>query len=124
MDKPPGETVFGLALLALSLFLLWQAYGIAGFSSLSSPGAFPLAAAAVMVVAALVTVFSNSRRPTVSEPGRSRFFQALPPPVVLLFSAIVLVFAVVLEPLGFLPAARFYCYRSACCTAEVGLARC
>jgi hypothetical protein len=36
-----------------SLFLLRHAYGISGFEALSSPGAFPMAATAAMVVAAL-----------------------------------------------------------------------
>ena len=52
--RRPGEGVFTLVLAAISLFLLWSAYGISGFEALSSPGALPMATAATMVVTALI----------------------------------------------------------------------
>jgi putative tricarboxylic transport membrane protein len=52
----PGELTFALLLIGLSLFLLWQAYGISGFESLTSAGAFPMVAAAVMLVTAVLCV--------------------------------------------------------------------
>jgi hypothetical protein len=61
--KRPGEDAFGIILLVVSLVLAWQSYKIAGFSALSSPGAFPLAASAAMVIAALIVVIGNLRRP-------------------------------------------------------------
>ena len=59
--KRRGEDVFGLIVLAVSVVLLWQAYGISGFSALSSPGAFPMAAAASMVIASVIVVYVVSR---------------------------------------------------------------
>ena len=44
--RRPGEVVFAALMLAISVFLFWNAYKISGFSSKSSPGAFPLAATA------------------------------------------------------------------------------
>ena len=43
-------------LMALSLFVLIQAYLISGFSSISSAGTFPMVAAAIMVVAMALTL--------------------------------------------------------------------
>lgn len=48
-----GELAFGLLLLALSLVIAYLAYGISGFSSLNSAGAFPLGISFVMVASAL-----------------------------------------------------------------------
>ena len=48
--KRPGEGTFGVIMLLLSIILAWQAYEISGFSALSSPGGFPMAAAALMVL--------------------------------------------------------------------------
>ena len=57
--KRRGEDLFGLIMVVISVGLFWQAYQIAGFSALSSPGAFPMAAAAMMVVGALTVAYGN-----------------------------------------------------------------
>ena len=103
--KKPGETVFGIVMLVFSLFVFWQAYRIAGFSALSSPGAFPLAAAAVMVIASLVIVARNLRLPTVDRQGESpgrAFYRHVTPPILLIFLVLILAFAIALDALGFL----------------------
>lgn len=81
-------------MLGLGLLLLVQAHGIAGFEALSSPGALPLAAASVLVLAAGFTVL----RP------RSATADATPllPPTLLVLGGLIGLFALVLEPLGFL----------------------
>jgi putative tricarboxylic transport membrane protein len=104
-QKQPGETIFGFLMLAMSLFLLWTAYGIAGLSSLSSPGAFPLAASAVMVLASAVTVVKNARLP--AEPGGAFFTQVMPT-IVGVFCGLVAVFAVLMESAGFLVSAFIF----------------
>jgi putative tricarboxylic transport membrane protein len=104
-QKQPGETVFGFLMLAMSLFLLWTAYGIAGLSSLSSPGAFPLAASAVMVLASAVTVVKNARLP--AEQGGAFFTQVMPT-IVGVFCGLVAVFAVLMESAGFLVSAFIF----------------
>ena len=50
---PLGELVFVLVMLLLGLTASWQAWRISGLSSWSSPGALPMFAAFVMVVAGL-----------------------------------------------------------------------
>ena len=59
---PPGEAFFASLLLLMSGFLLWSAHGISGFDSTVSAGAFPMGAAAVMVVCALVFLERAARR--------------------------------------------------------------
>jgi putative tricarboxylic transport membrane protein len=58
---PPGEAAFCSLLLLMSGFLLWSAHGISGFGSTVSAGAFPMGAAATMVVCALVFVSRAAR---------------------------------------------------------------
>jgi putative tricarboxylic transport membrane protein len=101
-EKRAGEDFFGLIFLVVAVVLLWQAYLIAGFEALSSPGAFPLAAAAVMVLAALIVVIGNARRP------RGADHEPILPRTIALFTGLVVVYAVALDPLGFLPASLLF----------------
>lgn len=50
---PVGERTFCVLLVIFSIAVLYQAYLISGFSSISSPGAFPLGASTVLLIAAL-----------------------------------------------------------------------
>jgi putative tricarboxylic transport membrane protein len=59
--RAPGERAFAALMLLLSAFLLWQAFGISGLQSSTSAGAFPMAAAATMLVCALVIAVQASR---------------------------------------------------------------
>lgn len=49
-----AEIVFAALLALFSAFMLWTAWGISGFSSLVSAGAFPMLTTTVMLVCALV----------------------------------------------------------------------
>jgi putative tricarboxylic transport membrane protein len=102
--RRPGEMVFSVLMLVLSLFILWTAYGIAGFSALSSPGAFPMAAGAVMVIASTVTLLRDVRRP-VAKGGTQAFFAQIMPPVVGVFIGFIAVFGILFESAGFLASA-------------------
>jgi putative tricarboxylic transport membrane protein len=102
--RRPGEMVFSVLMLALGLFILWTAYGIAGFTALSSPGAFPMAAGAVMVVAATVTLLRDVRRPAARD-GASALFAQIMPPVVGIFIGLIAVFGILFESAGFLASA-------------------
>ncbi len=101
-EKRAGEDLFGLIFLVVAVVLFWQAYLIAGFSALSSPGAFPLAAAAVMVLAALIVVIGNARRP------RGAGHEPILPRTIAIFTGLVIVYAIALDPLGFLPASLIF----------------
>jgi len=56
-----GENLFAWLMMALSLFVLIQAYLISGFSSISSAGMFPMVAAAIMVVAMALILVNNRK---------------------------------------------------------------
>ncbi|HRJ68281.1 MAG TPA: tripartite tricarboxylate transporter TctB family protein [Beijerinckiaceae bacterium] len=99
--RRPGETVFTVMMLLLSIFLLWNAYKISGFSSKSSPGAFPLAATLVMVVAGLVAVFNTLRLPEGPK-GFSAFRSQVAPNLVLAFAGLILFYGLALESVGFI----------------------
>jgi hypothetical protein len=63
-----GERSFCVLLLVFSLATLYLAYQIAGFSSISSPGAFPLGVGLVMLLSALKICFEliGKRKPDCS----------------------------------------------------------
>lgn len=95
-QKRRGEDLFGLIVLVVGVVLFWQSYLIAGFSALSSPGAFPMATAAVMVISGVIVVIGNLRR-------RGRLSdEKILPGTVLLFTGLVVAYAVALVPLGFI----------------------
>jgi putative tricarboxylic transport membrane protein len=104
MDTPatrrPGEVVFATLMLLISLLLFWQAHRISGFTSKSSPGAFPLAATGVMVIAAVVALAN-----TLASPKGDNSFAALRaqiiPNVVLGFAALIVAYGLFLESVGF-----------------------
>ncbi len=98
--RRPGELIFTLAMVGGSLFLLWSAYGIAGFEALSSPGAVPLVTTAVMAVCGLLILRDTLRKPAQTSETVAR--DILPMPVVVTI-AMVGAYALLLKPLGFLP---------------------
>lgn len=109
--RRPGEATFAVLMLIFSLAALYQAYRISGFSALSSPGSFPMAAASIMTVAALVSLLNTLATPAASRQGRSlagAFLHEITPKVVILFVAVIAVFAATLETLGFLLAAYLF----------------
>ena len=59
----PGELLFAVLVTGFSALALWQAYEISGFSGLSTPGIFPMLAAATMLISALfILTDAGSRR--------------------------------------------------------------
>lgn len=106
MTKPrqPGEALFVLALLALALAALWQAYGISGFSSLSGAGIFPMLAAGTMVLAAGAVLVEVLRRPRAEGSALAGLTWALPARL-LFFVALIAGFLVALPHFGFLASA-------------------
>ena len=104
----PGELVFTLLLLAGSAFLLREAYGISKFESFTSPGVFPMLAAAVMVLTALLALRGTLRqaRPqdSTGESLALQFGRRMAPPVLLSFVLAIAAYMLLLQPLGFLVA--------------------
>lgn len=109
MKKPvqlaPGARAFLVLLVLFSAFMLWQAFGISGFSSITSPGAFPMLAALVMLLC-LVVVLWSGRQSRVAEPAAGEgsfqhFVRAITPPVVLSFGLTIAIYMLLLDRLGF-----------------------
>lgn len=103
--RRPGEAVFTLLMLAGSVALLWNAYGISGFEALSAPGTVPMATTLVMTVAAAIIAFRTVRLPRIS--GETFLVQILPV-VIIVMVALLVGYALLLKPLGFLPTSALF----------------
>ncbi|MER5173622.1 tripartite tricarboxylate transporter TctB family protein [Thioclava kandeliae] len=103
--RRPGERIFTAILVLFSGALLWNAYGIAGFDSLSSAGAVPMATAAVMLVSALVIGWKTARLPKTET---ETLTGDILPPLVLVLAVFLVLYGIVLEPLGFLPTSALF----------------
>lgn len=111
-----GENFFGWLLLIFSVVVLFLAYRISGFKSVSSPGAFPMFAAAVMVLA-MIGVLRKNRRMEKPASGGFRAELAIAaksnfPRVVLIFIAIIIAYMLLLQPLTFLPSSFAFLFFS------------
>jgi len=102
--KRRGEDLFGLIMVVVSVGIFWQAYAISGFSALSSPGAFPMAAAAAMVIGALVVAYGNLRNTAPRDDA------PILPVTIAIFTGLVIAYALLLSPLGFLPASFLFLF--------------
>ncbi|MGE0723687.1 MAG: tripartite tricarboxylate transporter TctB family protein [Alphaproteobacteria bacterium] len=105
--RPRGEALFAALMLAGSLFLFWQAYRIAGLSSLSSAGAFPLAATGAMVAAASVTLVRALRR-RVPEAAAGPHRDRVLPATVAVLMVLVALYGALLGSLGFIVASSAF----------------
>jgi hypothetical protein len=101
--RRPGEAGFALFLLAASLFLMWDAWGIEnsfGPNGLSSPRAIPLAATFAMVVSALIVVVKTLRLPRDTSES---LMKDILPWTVILFAVLLVAYGAALTTIGFLP---------------------
>ena len=94
-------------MMLFSLFLLIQAYRISGFSSISSPGTFPMGAAAIMVLAmALVLVNNRKLQKPDAESMKDELHGAVKqvvPGVFLVYTGIIIAYMLLIQPLHFFP---------------------
>ena len=86
--RSAGEIAFNAVLFIVSLVLLWSAYAIAGFESLSSPGALPMAVALAMVVSSGLVLLDGWRHTQRDQTGFLK--DILPPAVIVMMLFIVL----------------------------------
>ncbi|MEX1329355.1 MAG: tripartite tricarboxylate transporter TctB family protein [Desulfobacterales bacterium] len=102
-----GENAFAWLMMALSLFVLIQAYLISGFSSISSAGTFPMVAAAIMVVAMALTLLNNRKLAKPDADGLKdelrRTAKQVLPKVFLVYTGIIIGYMLLIQPLHFLP---------------------
>lgn len=101
----PGELVFSMLLIVFSLFMLWQAYSISKFESFTSAGAFPMFAAAVMLLSGLKAATETVRlTPLPGAEGESawrQFVRQLTPGMLVQFVLAIAAYMFLLERLGF-----------------------
>lgn len=101
----PGELGFMALVVLFSGFMLWAAYGISKFQSITSAGAFPMWCALTMLVTGLINLVKAARarqeRPEGAGP-LAHFAASILPAKMAVFAIMVTVYVVVLEPLGFL----------------------
>jgi putative tricarboxylic transport membrane protein len=98
--RRPGELAFVCVIALISLVCLWEAYGIAGFTSPSSPGAIPMFASAVMLVTAGLIAQKTWIRP--ANPREHWTVDILPRRVVM-FVLLLVGYGLALNTVGFIP---------------------
>lgn len=103
--RKPGELIFAAFLTCASLFLLYSAYGISGFESLSAPGAIPMATTFAMVVTSILVLIRTFRAKPEAE---GRFFVDVLPARIAIIAAMLIAYAFALQPLGFLPTSAIF----------------
>lgn len=107
-----GEILFTWILVACSAFMLWTAHGISGFESLTSAGAFPMVATAVMLVTGIGNVVHTRReQPSPRQGGESalrQFVRQLTPGVLVAFTLAIAAYMLLLEWLGFVIASYLF----------------
>lgn len=107
-----GELSFTVLLVVFSLFMLWQAYSISKFESITSAGAFPMFATAVMVITGLLIVGQTARaKPAPSSEGETQlqqFVRQITPAVLVGFTLSIAVYMALLDVLGFLMASYLF----------------
>ena len=103
-------------MLAFSLFVLFLAYRISGFSSISSPGTFPMGAASVMVLSMVLILLDNRKmqKPDVADLADElrRAAGEVLSKVFLIYTAVIIVYMVLIEPLHFLTSSFVFLFVS------------
>ncbi|HSN80139.1 MAG TPA: tripartite tricarboxylate transporter TctB family protein [Rhodoferax sp.] len=101
----PGELVFSIVLIAFSLFMLWQAYAISQFTSITSAGAFPMFVAMVMLLSGLKAASETFK--LTPEPGKAgesvwqQFVRQITPGMLVQFVITIAAYMFILERAGF-----------------------
>ncbi|OCX67338.1 hypothetical protein BFP70_01730 [Thioclava sp. SK-1] len=103
--RRPGELGFAIVLALASAALLYNAYGIAGFEALSSPGAIPMATTLAMLIAAVAIVVKTARLPKITGETLSR---DIFPTAAIVFAVLLLGYGLLLQPFGFLPTSALF----------------
>lgn len=106
----PGERMFSVVLLAVSLLLLYLAHRISGFSSVSSPGVFPMFATLAMVVSAAAVIVRDRKAAVPQGAGAPAFCRRVMPPVLVISVALLVALMLLMEPVGFVVAAGGYLF--------------
>lgn len=97
--------IFTLLLAVFGGFMLWQAYAISSFKSIDSAAAFPMAAAAVLLLYAPIVTLQTVNLPrtglAADESLVRQFVRRLTPRVLVAFTIAIALYMLALEPIGF-----------------------
>ena len=111
-----GENFFAWLMLGLSGFILIQAYLISGFSSIDSPGTFPMGAAVVMAIASIAVLIKNRslKKPRVDSLRKELQLAAarVLPTVFIVYALMIIGYMILIEPLHFLPSSFGFMFLS------------
>ena len=103
--RRPGEATFDALIMVGSLILLANAYGISGFEALSAPGAIPMAATFVMALTAGLVLLRSIKLPIhATETVKHDIL----PFFVVVMTVLLIGYALLLRPLGFLPTSALF----------------
>jgi len=112
-DRRPGEWLLAVVLLVFSLVALREAYAISGFAGLTAGGVMPMVASAIMTASGLAILRDVLRR---RAPGGEASFGALRdfllPTRLLLFSVLLLLYALAIPRIGFMAASGGFLFLS------------
>lgn len=113
--RAPGETFFALLMLMGAAALLHQAWSIAGFSSFSSAGVFPMLAAGTMVLSGVAVVTQTIlKRPGHEGSTIGAFARDVVGPKVLSIGLLITAYLFLLEALGFVASSILFLSVSIC----------
>ena len=120
--RHPGELTFALTMLLLALTALWLSYRISGFSGWSSAGSVPMGTSFFMVASAIVFIRGTLRKPPVEtspeSPASRQFYEQIFPLRHMLFTAVIVAYMLLLEPLGFITSSFLYLMASSLVLGE------
>lgn len=101
----PGELAFIALTVLFSAFMLWTAYSISQFESLSAPGVFPMFCAAAMLVTGAMNLLKTARARLHLAEGETwlqQLVRKVLPLQLVLFTVLIASYMVLLEITGFL----------------------
>lgn len=100
-----GERTFYALLLVLTLGIGYLAYDISGFSSLNSPGAFPIGASAIMLLSAVLLIVEMLAKTAPQTQGwldaASQFLKAHFPLTTLVFLGLAVAYLAAMQFVSF-----------------------
>lgn len=114
-ERAPGEILFALLMLMGAAVLLHQAWSIAGFSSFSSAGVFPMLAAGTMVLSGIAVAVQTVRKPRADEGSALRnFAREVVGAKVLFIGVLITAYLFLLQPLGFVVSSVLFLSMAIC----------
>jgi hypothetical protein len=103
--RRPGELLFTVVLVIFSAILLWNAYKISGFETLSGAGSVPMGTAAAMFISACVILLRTGKLKRATD---ETMMQDITPPLVIVLALFLIAYSLLLTPLGFLPTSALF----------------